>query len=75
MYEIDAKTRAQIENSFVYHAPKTEQPERYEALRAQAKDLAYNLIRMVPPGRERALAITKLEESIMWANKGIACGE
>lgn len=65
----------QVDNSFTYHAPKEDQPERYVHLRDRAKALAMDILTMVPPGREQSLAITKLEEAIMWANKGIACGE
>lgn len=73
----DAKIalKARIENSFTYHAPKNDQPERYVALRDKAKDLANDIIEMVPISREQSLAITCLEEAIMWANKGIACNE
>ena len=29
------------------------------------------LIEMTPPSRERSLALTKLEESIMWSTQGL----
>lgn len=35
-------------------------------------DLAQSLNDVVPDGREKALAMTKLEEVMMWANAGIA---
>ena len=65
----------QIENSFTYHAPKDNQLERYVRLRYTAKDLALLILKLTPSSREQSLAITKLEETIMWANKAIACGE
>ncbi len=65
----------QVERSFTYHSPKEDQPARYTHLRDKAKELAHDILHMVPPGREQSTAITKLEEAIMWANKGIACGE
>lgn len=74
-YEIPQKIGSQIENSFTYHSPKEDQPERYVKLRDMAKDLAFTIVKNTPPSREQSLAITKLEESIMWANKAIACGE
>lgn len=64
-----------IENSFTYHPPKGTQQERYVELRDSAKGLAKMIANYVPPSREQSLAITKLEEAIMWANKGIACNE
>lgn len=61
-----------IENNFKYHAPKDGQPEKYEALRAKAKELAYLIEELVPSGREKSLAMTNLEQSVFWANAGIA---
>lgn len=64
-----------IENAFTYHAPKPGQPERYEAMRAKAKELAYLIDGLVPLSREQALALTRLEEAVFWANAGIARNE
>lgn len=61
-----------IENAFTYHSPKEGQPEKYTAIRDKAKELAYLIDEMVPDSREKSLAITKLEECVMWANAGIA---
>jgi hypothetical protein len=61
-----------IESNFTYHSPKEGQPEKYEAIRKKAKELAYMLKGMVPDSREKSLAMTKLEEAVMWANAGIA---
>ena len=61
-----------IENNFMYHAPKEGQPEKYQAIREKAKELAYMIDGLVPDGREKSLAMTKLEECSMWANAGIA---
>ena len=62
----------QLENNFKYHAPKEGQNEKYETLRSQAKELAYRFEEFCPKSRELSLAITKLEESVMWANAAIA---
>jgi len=61
-----------IENAFSYHAPKEGQPEKYQAIRGKAKELAYLIEELVPQSREQSLAMTKLEECTMWANAGIA---
>lgn len=61
-----------IENNFKYHAPKDGQPEKYTMLRQEAKELALVIEELCPNSREKALALTKLEESIMWANASIA---
>lgn len=62
----------QIENNFMYHAPKEGQAEKYNQLRSKAKELAYLIDELCPNSREKSLATTKLEESVMWANASIA---
>lgn len=69
------KTSEQIENNFRYHAPKEGQPEKYTALREKAKEFANLINEFCPDSREKSLAITKLEESVMWANAAIARNE
>jgi hypothetical protein len=64
-----------LADNFTYHAPKDDQPERYENLRREAKALALRIMGSCPPSRERSLALTKLEESTMWANASIARNE
>lgn len=61
-----------IENNFKYHSPKPGQNDKYEALRAKAKELAYMINDLCPKSREQSLAITHLEKSVMWANVSIA---
>jgi len=64
-----------MNNNFSYHAPKEGQAEKYEGIRADAKALAYKLTNFCPPSRELSLALTKLEEAVMWANAAIARNE
>lgn len=61
-----------IENNFSYHNLKDRQPEKYTTLREKAKELAYLIEELTPNSREKSLAMTKLEESVMWANASIA---
>jgi len=61
-----------IENNFMYHAPKEGQPEIYTMLREKAKELAYLIDEKCPNSREKSLAMTKLEEAVMWANASVA---
>lgn len=65
----------QIENNFTYHAPKEGQTERYQQLRDAGKVLALLINSMTPASREQSVALTKLEEAVMWANAGIARNE
>jgi hypothetical protein len=64
-----------IEKRFTYHAPKPGQPEKYVLLRDKGKELAYLIGELCPASREKSLALTKLEEAIMWANASIARNE
>ena len=65
----------QIKNAFTYHPPKPGQPERYQHLRDDGKYLAESIDDNCPESREKALALTKVEEAIMWANAAIARNE
>jgi hypothetical protein len=61
-----------IENDFTYHAPVGDQAARYTRIRSEAKGLALTIASLCPEGREKALALTNLEQAVMWANAGIA---
>lgn len=64
-----------IENRFTYHKPFGNQPERYQTIRTEAKRLAHTIDDACPNSREKSLALTKLEEAVMWANASIARNE
>jgi len=66
---IDAK---EIEIRFTYHPPKEGQVEVYQRLRDQAKSLALYIVHNTPESREQSLAITYLEDAVMWANAAVA---
>lgn len=65
----------QIDKAFTYHPPKGDEAARYGSIREQARSLALNLANTCPPSRELSLALTKLEEVVMWANAAIARNE
>jgi hypothetical protein len=71
----DSDLARRLENSFTYHSPKDDQPARYVELRETAKYLAEKINNLVPNSREKSTAISKLEESIFWANAAIARNE
>lgn len=74
-YLISESTMAEIENMFTYHRPHGDQPQRYEALREKAKEMAILIHKSCMPSRERSLAITQLQLSVMCANAAIALNE
>lgn len=74
-YVKEDKVQARLDNNFVYHKPIGSQPERYEHIRAKAKELAETLSALCPESRELSLAMTNLEQSVFWANASIARNE
>jgi hypothetical protein len=75
VYPLTTQDEAWLERALTYHAPKGDQPNRYERLRYEARQFTRELLAMTPPGREQSLARTKLEEVVFWANAAIARGE
>lgn len=69
---MDAET---IERNFSYWPPKPGQPERYQKIRAKAKELALLIHEECPDSREKSLSITHLENAVYWANGSIARNE
>jgi hypothetical protein len=61
-----------IEHWFTYHKPTGDQPARYEAIRAKAKELAYVFAANCPPSADRSAAFRLLREAVMTANGSIA---
>lgn len=61
-----------LENRFNYHKPDEAKAGVHEGVRGECKGLAYTLNELLPEGREKSLAITKLEEVMFWANAAIA---
>lgn len=64
-----------LERDFSYHPPKEGQPERYQAIREKALKFAYFLVAATPQSREQSLALTHLEEVVMFASAAIARNE
>mgnify|MGYP003345631174 CR=1 FL=1 len=75
MYNITDDDAKRLVTNFIYHPPQGDQPERYGVIRSQAHDYAALIMGLCPPSRERSLALTKLEEVVMWANAAIARNE
>jgi len=68
-------TQDQLNNNFIYHAPKGDQTERYQTLRDKAKELAELINELTPSSREQSVAFTNLEQAMFWANAAIARNE
>jgi len=65
----------ELDKVYTYHPPKGNQQERYVTIREMAKAFAALILGATPTSREQSLALTKLEEVVMWANSAIARNE
>lgn len=74
-YEIGEKDKERIAQAFTYHPPKNDQNKRYMEIRGLGKAMAESVLECCPPSRERSLAMTYVEQAIMWANAAIARNE
>lgn len=62
-------------NNFTYHTPFGTQEARYETIQGRARAFAVHLYERCPPSRELSLALTHLEQAVMWAKAAIARNE
>lgn len=65
---------AELEHRFAHHPPAS--PERvkaHEDWRQVVTTSARMANTMLPEGREKSLALTHLQEAMMWGNAAIAC--
>lgn len=73
MEEIDSTSDDRIKNNVVRHEYRV--LSEYEKLQMKAiKDMGRDFIQLMEtlePSRERSLAVTKVEEAVMWMVKGI----
>jgi len=61
-----------INDLFRYHSPTQDQTERFKAIRDKAWSLALTIVTYCPDSPERDTSISKLRETVMWANSAIA---
>jgi hypothetical protein len=63
-----------LKNRFAFHpaTPENGRGVQHDYVRKAILDLAADLDSVLPPGREHAVVLTKLEEAMFWANASIA---
>lgn len=73
--ELTPEESERLAKNFIYHPPTAEQTQRYWHLRNETKTLAVIYCQCAPQSRELSLALTALEEAVMWVNAAIARNE
>jgi hypothetical protein len=68
----ETMTSEEIKNRVCYHSPSFDGINKHAELSKNFADLMQLIEIIVPDGREKALAFTKLEEAKMWASAGVA---
>lgn len=61
-----------IKNRFTFHPANPSQADLYESMRAKALELAAWMDENAPASRELSLAITNLDQAVMWFNAAVA---
>jgi hypothetical protein len=70
----DEKSRARLEafeRSLTNHTPTPEQVAEIEKIRFAGKQLGAVILGTAADSRERSLALTHVEDAVMWAVKGV----
>lgn len=67
------RSRSDVAHRFAYHAATGKTAPMHDATRRLYDELAGYVVDFIPPGRHQSLALTALQESMMWANAAIAC--
>lgn len=61
-----------LHHRFAYHPPDEAKAQQHAAIRGGCANLADFLDEQLKDGREKSVALTKLEECMYWANASIA---
>ena len=61
-----------IEERHSWHSMNEEGSLRIAKMREGALNLSALVLAVVPPGRERGIALTRIEEALFWANAAVA---
>jgi hypothetical protein len=74
-YLITGGQKADLANLFSHHKPFGDQSERYEAIRAKAKELATVIMENTPKSADQNAALRHVREAVFTANAAIAVNE
>jgi hypothetical protein len=64
-----------MRKTYAYHKPSAEGLVKINDLRQKFSELHAFIDITAPESRERSIALTKLEETAMWAIKAVVCND
>ena len=64
--------KSEIQNRFGYHRATADSAPKHAKVRTLCENFANELDELIPEGRDKSLALTKLQEGMHWANSAIA---
>lgn len=64
--------RQEIEHRFGFHKATKDTGPQHAMLRRMFIELALEIDETIPDGRDKSLAFTELQSSLMWANAAVA---
>ena len=66
---------ATLDRVYTYHPPFGTQPDRYLAIRDAGRAFAQAIQSLSPPSRDQSVALTNVQQAVMWTNAAIAINE
>ena len=70
--EMPDREREELENRFRFHPATKVTGPKHDEVRNTLRAVALWVLDDIPPSRERSLALTSLQEAMMWCNAAIA---
>jgi hypothetical protein len=69
----DQQLLGDVENRFGFHPATAQTGPMHDDVRSAFLAMARMLVKTIPGGRHQELALTALQESMMWSNAAVAC--
>jgi hypothetical protein len=63
----------EVLDRFRFHPATPVTGTKHDLVRQSFQRTALDVLNLVPPGRHQSLALTALQEAMLWSNAGIAC--
>lgn len=64
-----------MKKTYQYHKPSSDGLEKITVLRELFSQVHDQIDTLAPASREKSVALTKLEETAMWAIKAVVCND